>query len=242
MVKYSLFIILFIKIFFKPTNSLKKNLIMGTIVKYNWEAVAPFIISFKLAEFENCDCVMFVDQITQNTTDIIKSYDVIVYPVYYENGSPKTVINNYRWKIYGDFLNNNKNKYNLILTIDVRDIIFQYDIFKLYKNYKPFLGLAMEDDNITEIFNSNWMIKAFGFEIYESIKNKRIFCSGSILGTSNIIYEFSRKLWEIIESKLSQNIEIKDQAAANYLIYYKKYLNDSIIKSKEFFPKDYKNN
>jgi len=35
-----------------------------------------------------------------------------------------------RWKLYRDYLDNQKNKYNLVFTTDIRDVFFQKDIFQ----------------------------------------------------------------------------------------------------------------
>jgi len=112
------------------TNNLtikKKNLILGVIKNYDWNAIYPFFMSFKNAGFNNCDCVMFVNEITQETINKISYFGVKVIQI-------ERLINaklvNYRFKLYEDFLRNNPDKYNLVLTIDVRDSIFQKDIFK----------------------------------------------------------------------------------------------------------------
>ena len=89
-------------------------------------------------------------------------------------------INNFRYKIYEDYLS---DKYNRILNADVEDTYFQKDVFKLYKNKKHFIGLALEDRNMTDKFSSYWMKNQYDKEIYEELKNRFIICSGTIWGT-----------------------------------------------------------
>ena len=215
----------------KNSNKIKKNLLIGAIVNLNWETVAPFFKSFEQARFENCECVMFVGKMSQITINKIKSCGVKVLPIPNYFISLNIRINNYRWKIYEDFLNDNKNKYNLVFTADVRDTFFQTDIFKKYENLKPFLGIAIENNILTQIINKNWLIDIYGLELYETIKNKKIICSGTVWGTYDIFREFSRIMWEKIASKWSKLLKVIDQAVMNYLIYHEKLFNDCLIKS-----------
>ena len=55
-------------------------------------------------------------------------------------------LENIRWKLYEDYLNENPDKYIIFLHADSRDTIFQKDIFQMYDNNynKPFLGVALE--------------------------------------------------------------------------------------------------
>jgi len=216
---------------YKNSTVLKKNLIIGSIIGYDWEAVAPFFKSFEQTVFENCDCVMFVGQMTPSTIDKIKSIGVIVHPIPYKYKFLNVVINNYRWEIYETFINENINKYNIVLTADVRDTFFQFDFFKLYQKTKSFLGVAFEDNILTQTTNKNWIVEVFGEDIYENIKNERIICSGTIWGTADKFYEFSKKMWEVLKSKWSKCFKIIDQAVANYLIYHEKLFIDCLIKS-----------
>jgi hypothetical protein len=213
------------------TVRLKKNLVIGAIVNYKWEVISPFFKSFEKVGFENCDCIMFVGRMSQETINKIKSCGVKVLPIPNKFTSLNVLINNYRWKIYEDFLNDNQNKYNLIFTADVRDSFFQSNIFNKYEKSKPFLGIAFENNILTQIINKNWLIKFYGLDLYESIKNEKIICSGTVWGTEDKFREFSKLMWEEIKSKVSKNIKVTDQAVINYIIYHKKIFNDCIIKS-----------
>ena len=56
----------------------------------------------------------------------------------------KISVTDYRWKIYNDFLKIRRGRYNIILSIDLKDSIFQSDIFKLYQDYATFLAFSYE--------------------------------------------------------------------------------------------------
>ena len=171
--------------------------------------------------------------------------------------SIKSRIINYRWKLYEDYLRNNTGKYKFVLCIDVRDSFFQKDIFKYYGNIKSFLSFALEDSYLTEKVNRRWIIKAFGYKVYNSIKHERIICGGTILGSLDKIIELSSSIWKIMNQSDDSRLKWIDQSVINYLIYYKKlFSNETIfmnenkdspfltlgISRPEIFIIDYKNN
>jgi len=211
------------------SNYKKKNLILGTIVNYDWKTISPFFISFKKAGFNNCDCIMFANKIEQKIINKIKSFDVKIIQ---KQRILNVRINNYRYKLYEDFLRNNSDKYHLVLIIDVRDSIFQKDIFKYYENNKSILVLSLEDENLSTIINKSWFIDAFGVNIHKTIENERIICSGTILGSSDKILEFSSMIWKVLKINNYSRKRWHDQSAVNYLIYYKKlFHNDFIVRN-----------
>lgn len=143
----------------KLNNTKRKNLIIGVVANYNWTIIESFFKSYNKAKFENCECIMFVGNMSQETINKIQSFRVKIREI------PKVLLNisliNYRWKIYGDYLNNNQGKYNLVFTTDLRDTIFQRDVFKFYDSRKSFLGISIEDGILSnEPTNKIWLINA----------------------------------------------------------------------------------
>lgn len=213
----------------KNSSYLKKNLLIGAIKNYVWENISLFFKSFKHSNFENCDCIIFVDNISQKTINKIISYGAIVYPVPKKFKKKKLI--NYRWKIYEDFLNNNKDKYNVVFTADLRDVFFQKDVFKFYNLNKSFLGIALEDGVLSQKTNRRWIIKAYGQNVYKTIKHERIFCVGTVWGTIKKFSEFSSIMWKKLDSEWSLTHNVIEQAVGNYIIYYEKKFDDCLIKS-----------
>ena len=210
-------------------NLKKKNLIIGAVAKYNWKKIAPFVKSYSMSNFENCDCILFVYNMSRSTIKKIKSYGIIIHKISVKF-KYKNIIN-FRWKIYEDFLKSNIYKYNLVLSVDVRDIFFQKDPFKYYYNKKSFLGVAIEDGKLSERMNKKWIIRAYGEDLYRTIKNQRIICVGTIWGTIDKFIKFSREMWKRLDSEWSLRCKVIEQAVGNYIIYHDKMFNDCLIKS-----------
>jgi len=199
----------------------KKNLLIGAFKNYKWGVVSPFFKSFERAGFENCDCIMFFDNVPSDTLNKIKSCGVQLYPI--PDKFKNMNIINYRWKIYEDFLNEYQNNYNLVFTADIKDVFFQRDIFKIYENKKNFLGVSLEDAIFSQsISNKIWFLNGYGRELYKTIEKERVICVGTIWGTPDKFLEFSKKMWEKLNSEWYINHHIIEQAVTNYLIYIEK--------------------
>ena len=121
----------------------------------------------------------------------------------------------------------------LVFATDVKDVIFQKDIFKYYNSTKSFISFNLEDTTLRNPLNKNW-VRNFckTNEEYFKIADNQVISEGTIISTVDKYIEFAVTLWQAI-SNLSN---INDQGAINYLIYYKKFLHDSIIMSDNTGP------
>jgi hypothetical protein len=213
-------------------NSNQKILRIGLIKGYTWQIIKPFFISLIAAKIQNYELVIFVDKLSEETLDKIKLCGAIIKDIPEKNLGFQDLIK-YRWKLFSDFLKENKDKYNLVFATDVKDVIFQKDIFKYYNSTKPFISFNLEDTTLRNPLNKNW-VKNFckTNEEYFKIADEQVISEGTIISTIDKFIEFADTLWQEI-SNLSN---INDQGAINYLIYYKKLLNDSIIISDNTGP------
>ena len=213
-------------------NSNQKNLIIGLIKGYTWQIIKPFFISLISAKIQNYELVVFVDKLSEETLDKIKLCGAIIKDIPEKNLGFQDLVK-YRWKLFSDFLKENKDKYNLVFATDAKDVIFQKDIFKYYNSTKPFISFNLEDTTLRNPLNKNW-VKNFckTNEEYFKIADEQVISEGTIISTIDKFIEFADTLWQEI-SNLSN---INDQGAINYLIYYKKLLNDSIIMSDNTGP------
>ena len=198
-----------------------KNLIIGAIKGYCWEQLFPFFESYKRC-FKNCDCLMFSEGLSARTRRKLQAYGVILadIPVTFKDGC----INNYRWTLIRDYLREHGKEYVSILSIDVRDAVFQKDLFAEYAQYDHYLGMATECDLIRDNeCNTTWNIHQFGQEVYDKIKDHFVICSGTVWGTSETFLVFSEIMHEVMFSKeyleKYPSIEVWDQPAMDFIIY-----------------------
>ena len=211
------------------SNFKRKNLIIGAVIYYEWEKMSTFFKSYIRAGFENCEIVMFVRDISQKTLSKMKSYGIIIYDI--PDKFKKMTISNYRWKIYEDYLSENKNKYNLVFTGDIRDTFFQTDLFNSYEKKNSFLGIEIEDGNLSNKYNKKWLISLYGKDSYRAIEHERIICIGSVWGAVDKMIDFTRMMWENLSSKKAFKFNVFDQAPANYIIYINKAFDNCLVKS-----------
>lgn len=198
------------------SQSSRKNLLIGSITNYSWEDVAPFFNSYVQAGFENCHCVMFTANISEDTLSKIHSCGVETIPIPEEYLSGQIVI--YRFKLYHEFMLKVKGKYDMVLTADVRDVIFQRDLFGLCDSSRPFLGIALEDGTLSETSDTKWIVDSYGQELHSTIMNERIICMGTVWGTASEFTAFVGELVKEMEAVPNPN----DQGSANVILYSKK--------------------
>ncbi|MBQ3402140.1 MAG: hypothetical protein IJG65_02035 [Synergistaceae bacterium] len=207
-----------------------RNLIIGAVTNYGWNEVAPFFNSYARAGFGNCDCVMFVDGMTPKATDKMKATGIELIPI--PERLKAGCVNDFRWELYTGYLKGHISDYDFVFTSDVRDAVFQDDVFN-YCGDKPFLGIALEDGYLTENCNQNWLMTRYGAEVYGSMKNERIICTGTVWGTASEFLKFSSAMSGHINSNDYPYFRVCDQASGNWLIYHEKIFSDDFLVKSE---------
>ena len=138
---------------FSKNNRSKKNLILGIIHNYSLKRILPFFKSLIYTNITNCDIIMFVRNVSPAVINYLNKINVIVYKINKEYKEIKPT--HIRWKLYFELLKEKINQYNLVFSADVRDTIFQKDIFSYYENYSSFLGITLEDGTLSDEWNKN---------------------------------------------------------------------------------------
>ena len=214
-------VIIFIGVNYK-LKKVKKNLIIGYIYKYPWLRVKNYFISLIKVGFKNVDVVMFIKDVPQDTIEILKSIGVILYPM---SDRPYLSNNCLRWEIYSNFLKENKDKYNMVLHTDVRDTIFQKNVFQFYNSKKPFFGVSEEDITLDEEINKDWMLTLCNESEYNNyFANRKVLCAGLVIGTPDKFIEYNNSIMKMAHGKSNG-----DQRFLNYLVYHDNLFNDCII-------------
>jgi hypothetical protein len=123
-----------------------------------------------------------------------------------------------RYAFYYNFLN--QRHYEKILLTDVRDVIFQSDPFN---GFHDELAVFNESQTITikdEEFNRDWIKKGFGENAFAELADKKIYCSGTIMGSYKGIMNFLEVfLMACIDYSIPFNFKGIDQGVFNYLIH-----------------------
>ena len=196
-----------------------KNLVLGVAKGYGWDMLEPFVTSFE----KNCrsaELILFVDDISDFTRDRLQRAErvrVINIPAQYKD----ILIIHTRWKMCADFLEQCGASYEQVFITDTRDVIFQSDIFKPFKNFQSWLGYATEADDIRgtktgDKVNYEWLESCFGKDAANSLLDKKIICCGTVIGTIAEMKIFCRIMWEALKG---ETIFGHEQATMNYLVY-----------------------
>ena len=212
---------------------LGKNVVLGTAISYGPRELNNFVKSFR--EFNKQDDLVLIVDKNNQLFEFFDKYDVT--PVFFESRFfMDTHINNARFIRYLEFLLDNIVKYDRVFLTDTRDIVFQGD---------PFEGLSFEfmhffaEDGKTTIgsdqhYNSPWIRLVFGDEVYEQMKDKKIICAGTTLGSTgnimkylNMMVDVFRQLKETKPNAYRMNV---DQGIHNYIAHGTHYFTEGTIK------------
>lgn len=197
---------------------MKKNLIIAASINYSKEQINPFIQS--LNKVFDGTLVLFTNK-KFNYKKLNYSIIQINPYVAYSNsiyGNIKTrSANNIRFIWYKEFLKNNKSFSNILL-IDIRDVYFQKNPFEFVQNK---ILVAQEDNCISNCpYNSDWIRSLYGEDVLKEMQNNPIYCSGTILGSREIIDELIE--YEIMHmSQYKGDDKIIDQGIFNYFVFEK---------------------
>ena len=202
---------------------MKKNLVITAAVDLQIEQIILFIKTLrKYYKDDICFIIGFNNLELENE---LEKYRVIII----KTKIKKKAIQFKRYEVFLDFL---KTKdYDSILCADSRDIYFQSNPFNF--NYKGEINFFLEDKKINECpFNTNWILKTYGKRDFESIGNKTILCSGTVVGKQKKIeeylkvlinniskYKYKRKLKYSLTFRIDPEGRECDQGHANYLVH-----------------------
>ena len=216
---------------------MKKNLIVGALFSLGYWEFEPFIES-SMKNCSPCDLMIEVyDEMSDWTLDCINQRgeeDNSAINIIIERVPPelKGKYNGYiHFKMIEDFLKKHKGEYDQVLLSDMRDVIIQGDPFKPYAHLDSYLVYATELVSIgTEPINASWIIRHFGKDSFEKIKNNIVACAGTLMGTVDAIQIAVHALNEYLVRD-DFNVHGADQATLNYLVYNGKIPVKNIFES-----------
>ncbi len=198
----------------------RDNLIMGVAIGYDARQLAPFVNSLKATGYRG-DLVLIVSRanIDAATIKTLESQGVILESFETWRMMP-VCIHFARYLKYLEYLI--ENPYRRIFLTDTRDVIFQAD---------PFAGVADEslfvfaEDQSVAIGNcadnAKWVREAFGLHKLGEIRDRRISCSGTTMGSHSGIMRYLSTMIEAATRAKPESLRIDgiDQGLHNAIIH-----------------------
>lgn len=211
-----------------------KDLIIGGASNYKYDDIKYWINSIKKSGFEG-DIALVVTNIELVELEKIaeKGVNILAYGQkdadgnYSSNSQMPPHVE--RFFHIWNYLNTTKEKYDFVITTDVRDVVFQRNPsdFLTHDGFIGFVaageGLAYKD----EPWGNNNYLQAFGPFFHNLIKDKEIYNVGVMAGKYDLVRDM---LLMILQLSVNRPIPIVDQAVYNFI------LNTDVFKNQtEFF-------
>ena len=204
-----------------------KNLVLSITSNYDWYKLEPFIKSFK-KYVKNADLVIFAADISEVTRATLQRGGVEIVPYTLNKFAELGYL---RWTEAKKFLDERGDNYRQVFLTDLRDVVFQGDVFEKYADLESFLACATEGTNLNNSMNNanyKWVKNAFGQEEADKLADCEIICAGTVLATVDAMKILCSKMIDIV--KYSTRLG-DDQATLNYLVYENQLDIKNIVKS-----------
>ena len=190
-----------------------KNLIIGGFTNYGISQLKPWVLSAKVhsGDDSDTDIVLVYGNASDETLNWLESQGVIIVPMLEVQNVPIHVL---RFLSIYDYLHKNWQKYEYVITTDVKDVYFQTDPFKFLVNRKLIVaseGLKYKDES----WGNENLYQAYGQYVYEEFKNSEIFNVGTFGGQSEYVKDM---VFHIFTNGINRPIPICDQAVFNVLL------------------------
>lgn len=190
---------------------------------YDYHVYERFIGSLKKTGFIGNIHIIIKEKDIHHINKLQNIYTNIFYFI---DSSSKihTHINNHRFFIIENYITNNNIKSDYVFFCDMRDVLFQkniydYPIDSTIDLYAFLEGIKIDQD---KIYNSDWIKKLENImnkEIYNKISHNHVICCGTTFAKLNAFKKYVTLMCEIL--KKFNIIENLDQGIHNYIIYLK---------------------
>lgn len=228
--------------------SVKKPLVWSFGYSYNWERMRLFVKSLRQSGYDGDLVIGISDYLYDELEDKLTKYKIkpiIIedkWPFYSNKNNKYFPINdsfikenmieeryydwNDKWNVYRFSILNMwllvyGSIYSHIISIDIRDVVFQGDPFKW--NFEDVMYMVDESiHNMTlrdEVYNRRWIEV---YDDYEKILNERVLNSGTLFGSSFYFIKFINQFTEFLRN--DKHIT-NEQGTLNYL-YHTNYFKD----------------
>lgn len=200
------------------------NLIIGGYTNYDWDTIRPWVLSIEeTCDHKNTDKVAIVGNTTQEALDNLTNLGWDIVPMV--QGQPHVV----RFISIYNYLKDNWQKYDYVITTDVRDVIFQSDPFVFVDDICINTGtsLVCGSESIRyrdEPWGNENLLQCYGEYIHSLYKDKEIFNVGVLAGSSDYVRDLALN---IALNSVNRPIPIVDQAVFNMMINTQPYIDST---------------
>jgi len=202
----------------------KKNLVITSAINYDWKKIKIFVKTFQKC-LPNEDLIIIISKRDAK----LKKTLIRLKIKFYEVKVHRYDIQQKRYSFYLEILR--KNFHEKVLICDSRDIFFQKNIF--FFNFHKDINFFLENNKIKNSEpNTNWILRTLGIKEFYKISNKKISCSGTVIGKRNAIinycnkinycfkiYPYKKKIKYVLLFQTDKESRGVDQAYHNFLIY-----------------------
>jgi hypothetical protein len=198
-----------------------KNLIIGAFTDYNYNQLKPWCESIDRCGFVGDKALVVGNSSEETINKLIKNNFIVIKMD--QQLMKEAPIHVARFLSIYNFLKENWQKYNYIITTDVKDIYFQTDpIAWLKSNLKDKKIVAGSESMLygDEPWNSQNFMQTYGSYLYEKFKYNEIYNVGTIGGESEYVKDL---VLNIFYNAINRPIPFCDQPVFNVLIQTKPY-------------------
>jgi hypothetical protein len=199
---------------------------MSIAMNYSYGELRPLIKTLRATGFKG-EVVLFYQNLTKKTLRRLKRDGIKLIEINPKDSAVKgSTVVNYRFRLYHNYLNENKGKYNLVFLLDSRDIVFQTNPSS-YKNYGK-LNFFLESKKIRQS-ESNLMTfeKIKGRKVLQKYWDNYVSCAGTTIGSQGGIMRYL----ELMVKNNKHGDKPYDQALHNFLIHSGKFSGAHIFKN-----------
>lgn len=210
----------------------KKNLIIGGCTNYGINELKPWVLSIN-QHMPKADKVMCVGNASDETRKwlVDNGFEIIDMP---QAQIPVHVL---RFVAIYEYLRKNWEKYEYVITTDVKDVYFQSDPFKWLDYHN--IGIRDMKQIVAgseclkykdEAWGNENLLQAYGPYIHDIFKDEEIYNVGVLGGSAEYMKDL---VFNIFSNAINRPIQIVDQAVFNVLINTQPY-KDSVMKVPQF--------
>lgn len=202
-----------------------KDLIIGACHNYTYDQIKCWVNSVKRSGFDG-DLVLISFDDKQGIRQKARDAGVIVVEEWF---NPDFAVHVQRFASIYSYLCNNPNKYAMVITTDVRDVVFQSNPSTwiedhIYNGYR--LIFASECLRYKhEPWGDNNLLETYGPFVYQQFRNNEIFNVGVLAGFADHVRDLCL---DIALNSINRPIKICDQAVFNVMISNAIYRNQAL--------------